>query len=56
MRADIAFELDVVPIDGDARLEAEYRELLPVVEIDGERAFRWFVDPDAFRDRLSDEA
>ena len=52
VRAGTPFELEVMSIDGDERLEAEYRELLPVVEIDGERAFTWFVDPDALRERL----
>ena len=52
MRGGTAFELEVVPIDGDSDLEARYRALLPVVEIDGERAFTYFVDPDALRARL----
>jgi len=30
-----------------------YRELLPVVEIDGQRAFTYFVEPDALRARLA---
>jgi hypothetical protein len=41
-----------VDITGDAELEAEYREWLPVVEIDGERAFVYFIDPNALRRRL----
>jgi glutaredoxin len=41
-----------VDITGDPELEAEYREWLPVVEIDGERAFVYFVDPSALRRRL----
>jgi len=44
---------DVVDIAGEAALEARYRELLPVVEIDGETAFTYFVDADALRDRLA---
>jgi Glutaredoxin-like domain (DUF836) len=51
-RAELGFELDVVDIAGDAELEARYRALLPVVEIDGEQAFTYFVDPDALRERL----
>ena len=47
------FELDVVEIDGDAELEARHRERLPVVDVDGETAFTWFVEPDALRERLS---
>jgi hypothetical protein len=38
-----------VDVTGDPALEAEYREWLPVVEIDGERAFVYYVDPRAFR-------
>jgi hypothetical protein len=48
------FELEVVDIGGRADLEARYRELLPVVEIDGEQAFTYFVDGEAFRNRLHD--
>jgi hypothetical protein len=42
-----------VPIDADPELEARYRELLPVVEIDGEQAFVYFVQSDALRRRLA---
>jgi hypothetical protein len=42
-----------VDISGDAELEASYREWLPVVEIDGRRAFVYHVDPDAFRRKLA---
>jgi hypothetical protein len=38
-----------VGIDGDPALEAEYREWIPVVEIDGRRRFVHFVHPDALR-------
>ena len=54
MRREVRFDLEVVPIDGDPALEARYRELLPVVQIDGERAFTWFVDPAALRERLAE--
>ena len=53
LQGELGFELDEVLIDGDPDLEARYRELLPVVEIDGERAFVYFVPPDAFRRRLA---
>ena len=52
-RAELGFELVVVDIGGDAELEARYRALLPVVEIDGREAFTYFVDPDALRARLA---
>jgi glutaredoxin len=53
VRKDIDFELREVQIDGDPELEERYREWLPVVEIDGERAFVYYVDPDAFRRKLA---
>jgi hypothetical protein len=34
-------------------LEEKYREWLPVVEISGERAFVYFVDPGALRRKLA---
>jgi glutaredoxin len=45
-------EFELVEIDGDPELEAAYRTALPVVEIEGERAFTYFVQPDALRTRL----
>ncbi len=47
------FALEEIDIDGDPVLEAKYREWLPVVEIDGERAFVYYVDPDAFRRKVA---
>jgi hypothetical protein len=41
-----------VDIGGDPELEAAYRSSIPVVEIDGERAFTYFVQPEALRRRL----
>ncbi len=52
VRDEVAFELEVVDIGGDPELEARYREHLPVIEIDGERAFTYFVDPEALRARM----
>ena len=46
----VAFE--VVDVGGDPELERRYRERLPVVEVGGEEAFAYFVDPDALRDRI----
>jgi glutaredoxin len=42
-----------VDIAGDEALEARYREWLPVVEIDGARAFVYYVDEAALRRKLS---
>jgi glutaredoxin len=41
-----------VDITGDATLEAAYREWLPVVEIDGERAFVYRIPVEALRRKL----
>jgi glutaredoxin len=42
-----------VDITGNEELEARYREWLPVVEIDGERAFVYHIDEQALRRKLS---
>jgi glutaredoxin len=52
VRRDIEFDLREVNITGDVELEARYREWLPVVEIDGERAFVYHVDADALLRKL----
>ncbi len=46
-------DFEAVDIGGDPVLEAAYRTSIPVLEIDGERAFTFFVQPNALRDRLS---
>ena len=53
VREEADFELQEIDIGGDPGLEAQYREWLPVVEIDGERAFVYYVDPDAFRRKVA---
>jgi glutaredoxin len=50
-RLGVAYE--PVDITGDDELEARYREWLPVVEIDGERAFVYYVDESALLKKLS---
>jgi hypothetical protein len=42
-----------IDISGDEELEARYREWLPVVEVEGERAFVYHVDPEGLRRRLT---
>jgi hypothetical protein len=49
---DNGVRFEEVDITGDPELEAKYREWLPVVEIDGERAFVYFVDPTTFRRKM----
>ena len=53
MRAEAPFELTEVDITGDPELEGRYREWLPVVELDGQRLFVYFVQPDVLRQRLT---
>jgi len=53
LRDELGFELEEIDIGGDAELEAGYREWLPVVEVNGERAFVFFVDEAALRRRLA---
>ena len=52
LREELEFELEEVAIDGSPELEASYRELIPVVEIDGEQVFTYYIHEDAFRRRL----
>ena len=54
VRAEVPFDLEEIDIGGDAELERLYRERLPVVEIDGEEAFTYFVHPDALRRRVAE--
>ena len=53
MLVESGAEFEEVDITGVAELEARYREWLPVVEIDGERAFVYYVDPAAFRRKIA---
>ena len=55
-RAERDFDLRVVDIEGDPELEARYREWLPVVEIDGQRAFVYYVQAPDLRRRLDAQA
>jgi hypothetical protein len=49
---ELGFDLREVAIDGDPDLEREYREWIPVVEIDGRRRFVYHVHPAALRRAL----
>ena len=53
VRAEVGFDLVQVDITGDPELEKRYRELLPVVEIDGAQAFVYYIPEDAFRRKLA---
>ena len=53
LRDELGFELEEVVIDDDPELETRFRELIPVVEIDGKQAFVYFVHSDALRWKLA---
>jgi Glutaredoxin-like domain (DUF836) len=53
VRADIRFEFEEIDIEGDLELERRYRERIPVVAVDGDEAFTYFVHPEALRSRLA---
>jgi glutaredoxin len=53
VRSEVPFELEEIDIAGDPALESAYRERIPVVEVDGEEAFTYFVHPDGLRRRLA---
>jgi glutaredoxin len=53
VRAEQRFDLDEVDITGVPELEERYREWLPVVEIDGRRAFVYRLDAAAFARKLA---
>lgn len=52
LQAGAPFELEEIDITGVPELEAEYREWLPVIEIEGKRAFVYYVQPGPFLQRL----
>jgi glutaredoxin len=53
VRGEIPFELEEVDIESDPELERLYRERIPVVAVDGDEAFTYFVHPDGLRRRLT---
>ena len=52
VRAEHPFELREVDISLDARLHREYGERIPVLALDGEELFDFFVDEQALRRKL----
>ena len=53
LRDELGFELVEIAIDSDPELESRYRELIPVVEIDGEPVCTYYVQPEPFRRKLA---
>jgi len=52
LKHEVDFVFREVDIDGDPELFEEHKHDIPVIEIDGKRAFKYRVDPDALRRRL----
>jgi|GEM_PF-928405 len=52
LRAELGFDWQERDITLDDALHRAYLERIPVVEMDGEELFEYFVDPDILRQRL----
>ena len=47
-RAKLAVDVKVIDIDGDPELRERYDQEVPVVFVNGRKAFKYRVDPDRF--------
>jgi len=52
VRADHEFELEEVDVTVDPVLHGRYGERIPVLELDGEELFEFFVQEASLRERL----
>jgi glutaredoxin len=52
VRGEIAFEFREIDIGWSGDLYEDYKHDIPVIEVDGKRAFKYRVDPSALRQRL----
>ena len=52
LRSDLGFDLLEVDITTDEALHRAYFERIPVVALDGEELFEYFVEEDVLRQRL----
>lgn len=52
-RAEQPFELSVVDVDSDPALRERYGHEVPVILVDGRKAFKFRVDPAQLRARLA---
>jgi glutaredoxin len=53
VRARVEFDLREVDITTDPKLEARYRERIPVIALEGEELFDFHVDEPALEQRLA---
>lgn len=52
LRTERRFELEEVDVSLDPALHREYGERIPVLALDGEELFEFFVDEASLRERL----
>jgi len=52
MREELAFEIEIIYIDGNSELEKLYGNEVPVIHINGEHHDFYRVDPERFRTSL----
>ena len=52
MQAELGFDLTELDITGDEALQRAYFERIPVVALDGEVLFEYFVEESVLRERL----
>ena len=52
MREELAFEIEIIYIDGNPELEKLYGHEVPVIHINGEHHDFYRVDPERFRTSL----
>ena len=52
MREELAFEIEIIYIDGDSELEKLYGNEVPVIHINGHHHDFYRVDPERFRTSL----
>ncbi len=52
VRAELPFDLVVLDITRDEQLHRAYFERIPVVSVDGEELFEYFLDAERLRERL----
>jgi glutaredoxin len=53
LRREVDFDFREVDIGWSGDLYEDYKHDIPVIEVDGKRAFKHRVDPAALRERLS---
>jgi hypothetical protein len=52
VRQEVAFEFREIDIGWSGDLYEDYKHDIPVIEVDGKRAFKYRVDPLALKQRL----